>query len=134
MDLTAMKWWEVPRVGVNTGIKPQYHQIHLGTKIPELQYTPLIAHIPQSSSIYQKKKGIRGRRAYLVGSTDPPSSAHLERAGFSVVFARVRVKRITLVLSPGNCRRNGTKVIHTMLDFDGAHPAEPRTRGRKYLD
>ena len=47
-------------------------------------------------------------------------------AGLSSALGLARVKRTALVLSHQTFRNDGIKAMHTVLGFDGAHPADFR--------
>ena len=55
-------------------------------------------------------------------------------AGLSVALGLARVKRTALVLSHQKFRNDGIKAMHTVLGFDGAHPAEFRGIGRGQIE
>ena len=55
-------------------------------------------------------------------------------AGLSVALGLARVKRTALVLSHQKFRNDGIKAMHTVLGFDGAHPAEYRRIGREQIE
>lgn len=59
-------------------------------------------------------------------------------AGLSAALGLARVKRTALVLSHHSFRNDGIKAMHTVLGFDGAHPADFRRIGieqiKKYGD
>ena len=59
-------------------------------------------------------------------------------AGLSAALGLARIKRTALVLSHQRFRNDGIKAMHTVLGFDGAHPADFRSIGieqiKKYGD
>ena len=55
-------------------------------------------------------------------------------AGLSSALGLARVKRTALVLSHEIFRNDGIKAMHTVLGFDGAHPADFRRIGREQIE
>lgn len=55
-------------------------------------------------------------------------------AGLSAALGLARIKRTALVLSNQCFRNNGIKAMHTVLGFDGAHPADFRSIGREQIE
>lgn len=55
-------------------------------------------------------------------------------AGLSAALGLARIKRTALVLSHQRFRNNGIKAMHTVLGFDGAHPADFRSTGREQIE
>ena len=54
-------------------------------------------------------------------------------AGLSAALGLARVKRTALVLSHQCFRNDGIKAMHTVLGFDGTHPADFRAIGREQI-
>ena len=54
-------------------------------------------------------------------------------AGLSAALGLARVKRTALVLSHQKFRNDGIKAMHTVLGFDGAHPADFRRIAKEQI-